>query len=121
MSEGRQLLLEELRAELAFILSGGCPNPVRGRWRPQFIFEHSAMCLNRDPTQESMPYTERVLARFVRDESPRFDSQAQPAAAISRAIYLPRKVRTGQFARATTLCAVAIGRCVAAPGTPASG
>ena len=67
MSEDRQLLLEKLRAELAFIESGGYPNPVRGQWRPQFIFEDSAMCLNHDPTQESMPYTERVLARFVPD------------------------------------------------------
>jgi len=31
MSEVRQLLLEKLRAELAFIESGGYPNPVRAR------------------------------------------------------------------------------------------
>src|SRR5215469_3432266 len=35
--------------------------------------------------------------------------------------YLLRTVNTGHFARVTTLCAVAIGKCVEAPGTPRSG
>lgn len=68
MSEDRRLLLDKLRAELAFIERGGYRNPVRGQWRPQFVFEDSAMCLNRDPTQKSLPCAECVLARFVPNE-----------------------------------------------------
>jgi hypothetical protein len=68
VSEDRQLLLDKLRVELAFIERGGYRNPVRGHWRPQFVFEDSAMCLNRDPTQKFVPCGECVLARFVPNE-----------------------------------------------------
>ncbi|HLK05993.1 MAG TPA: hypothetical protein VKT53_16265 [Candidatus Acidoferrum sp.] len=65
MSHELQHALEKLRAELAFIEKGGYRNPTHLQWRPQFIFEDSAICLNRDPTQKHIPCSECVLMRFV--------------------------------------------------------
>ncbi len=39
-------LLETLRAELAFVESGGYRNKPRFPWRPSFVFEDSPTCFN---------------------------------------------------------------------------
>jgi hypothetical protein len=54
-----------LRAELAFIESGGYRNPARTLWRPQFIFEDSPTCINRDSTKPRRPCSDCALAEFV--------------------------------------------------------
>ncbi|HET9802465.1 MAG TPA: hypothetical protein VFP96_04470 [Candidatus Acidoferrum sp.] len=69
MAQDRQLLLQKLRDELAFIERGGYREAGRLQWRPQFIFEDSPMCLNRDPTQKHVPCSECVLMQFVPAES----------------------------------------------------
>jgi hypothetical protein len=61
----RQVVLGKLRAELAFIESGGYRNATRAQWRPQLIFEDSPTCLNRDPMKPRKPCSECVLAEFV--------------------------------------------------------
>ena len=65
MPQDRQVVLEKLRAELSFIEGGGYRKPARAEWRPQFIFEDSPTCLNRDPTKPRRPCSECVLAEFV--------------------------------------------------------
>jgi hypothetical protein len=65
MSEGRSVVLEALRAELVVVESGGYRNPARAQWRPQFIFEDSPTCINRDPTKPRRPCRECALAEFV--------------------------------------------------------
>lgn len=61
----RQTLLEKLRGELAFIESGGYRSPAHAEWRPQFMFEDSPTCLNRDPRQPRKPCSECALMAFV--------------------------------------------------------
>ncbi len=63
MSEDRNVVLGKLRAELAFIEGGGYRN--QAQWRPQFIFEDSPTCINRDPTKPRRPCRECALAEFV--------------------------------------------------------
>jgi hypothetical protein len=65
MLPDRQIVLEKLRAELAFIEGGGYRHPARAQWRPQFIFEDSPTCINRDPTKPRRPCRECALAEFV--------------------------------------------------------
>ena len=65
MAWDRQTVLEKLRAEFAFIEGGGYRNPAHAQWRPQFIFEDSPTCLNRDPAKPRKPCSDCVLARFV--------------------------------------------------------
>ena len=65
MLRDRQTLLEKLRGELAFIESGGYRNPAHAEWRPQFMFEDSPTCLNRDPTQSRKPCSGCALVAFV--------------------------------------------------------
>jgi hypothetical protein len=69
VAQDRQLLLQKLRDELAFIERGGYRETGRLQWRPQFIFEDSTMCLNRDPTQKHVPCSECVLMPFVPADS----------------------------------------------------
>ena len=65
MPQDRQVVLKTLRAELAFIESGGYRNPARPQWRPRFVFEDSPTCLNCDPTRPRRPCIECVLAEFL--------------------------------------------------------
>jgi len=65
MPQDRQVVLEKLQAELAFVERGGYRKPARAEWRPQFIFEDSPTCLNRDPTKPRRPCSECVFAEFV--------------------------------------------------------
>lgn len=69
LAQDRQVLLRKLRDELAFIERGGYREAGRLQWRPQFIFEDSPMCLNRDPTQKHVPCSECVLMQFVPEEA----------------------------------------------------
>jgi hypothetical protein len=63
--QDRQVVLEKLREELAFIESGGYRKPARAEWRPQFIFEDSPTCVNRDLTKPRRPCSECVLTEFA--------------------------------------------------------
>ena len=65
MSQDRQTVVEKLRAELAFIEGGGYRKPAHAQWRPQFLFEDSPTCLNRDPAVPRKPCSECVLAQFL--------------------------------------------------------
>ena len=65
MPQDRHVVLEKLRAELEFIESGGYHNPAHASWRPQFVFEDSPMCLNRDSTKPRRPCVECALMEFV--------------------------------------------------------
>jgi hypothetical protein len=69
VSENRQVVLEKLRAELAFIEAGGYRNPARAQWRAQFVFEDSPTCINRDPMKRRRPCSECVLAEFIPEGS----------------------------------------------------
>jgi len=51
--------------ELEFLESGGYRNSVRLQWHPQFIFEDSQICLNRDPTVRETSCQECALAEYV--------------------------------------------------------
>jgi|SRR5215467_2711892 len=62
-------LLRKLRDELQFIERGGYRETGRLQWRPQFIFEDSPTCLNRDPTEKHIPCSECFLMRFVPPEA----------------------------------------------------
>ena len=68
MPQDRQAVLEKLRMELAFVESGGYRNRARAQWRPQFVFEDSPTCLNRDPTKPRRPCSECALAEFIPED-----------------------------------------------------
>ena len=59
-----QDLLQALRMELAFLERGGYRTPST-RWRPQFIFEDSPICLNSGDPTRSKPCTDCTLMQFV--------------------------------------------------------
>jgi hypothetical protein len=59
--------LEKLREQLAFIENAGYREPAHGQWRPQFMFEDSPTCLNRDSRQPRKPCSECALIDFVPD------------------------------------------------------
>jgi len=61
----RQTTLEALRAELAFIQSGGYRNAAMAPWRATFMFEDSPTCLNSSPIWPRKPCLECVLAQFI--------------------------------------------------------
>ena len=65
MAHDRQAVLSALRAQLVFLESGGYRHPSLAEWRPQFIFEDSPTCLNRDPTLPRKPCSECALAQFL--------------------------------------------------------
>ena len=65
MAHDRQAVLGALRAELAFLENGGYRHPANAAWRPQFMFEDSPTCLNRDPTAPRKSCSECALARFL--------------------------------------------------------
>jgi len=46
MLQENENLLTVLKAELAFVESGGYRTPQEAIWRPQFIFQDSPTCLN---------------------------------------------------------------------------
>jgi hypothetical protein len=61
-------LLDVLRAELAFLESGGYSSRPRFPWRPNFVFEDSPTCLNFGAKEERRPCSECLLMEFVPEE-----------------------------------------------------
>ena len=61
-------LLDVLRAELAFLESGGYSSRARFPWRPNFVFEDSPTCLNFGAKEERRPCSECLLMEFVPEE-----------------------------------------------------
>ena len=58
-------LLEVLKRELEFVEKGGYRKPS---WRPQFVFEDSPSCLNRDVKENLMPCSQCILMELVPSE-----------------------------------------------------
>jgi hypothetical protein len=65
VAQNRRAVLRTLRAELVFLESGGYRHPSHAAWRPQFVFEDSPTCLNRDPAAPRKPCSECALAQFL--------------------------------------------------------
>jgi hypothetical protein len=61
-------LLTVLKAELAFLESGGYSNRARFPWRPNFAFEDSPTCLNFGAKEERRSCSECLLMEFVPEE-----------------------------------------------------
>jgi hypothetical protein len=61
-------VLQTLKAELAFIDSGGYRNRPRFPWRPSFVFEDSPTCINFDAKEERRPCAECLLMQFVPED-----------------------------------------------------
>lgn len=68
MAKDQRNLLDVLKAELAFLESGGYRNPIRAKWRPQFIFQDSPTCLNYGDLIRRNPCSECVLIDLVPEE-----------------------------------------------------
>jgi hypothetical protein len=64
MQDDRKLL-DVLRAELAFLESGGYSKRARFPWRPNFVFEDSPTCLNFGAKEERRACSECLLMQFV--------------------------------------------------------
>lgn len=58
-------ILELLKAELAFLDSGGYSRSTRHAWRPNFVFEDSPTCLNFHSESHARPCTDCALIQFV--------------------------------------------------------
>jgi hypothetical protein len=65
MKGDRQQLLRVLRAELAFLESGGYWSVSLPSWRAPLIFEDSPTCLRYSRPQETSPCSQCVLAPLV--------------------------------------------------------
>lgn len=61
-------VLQILKAELAFLESGGYRQVPRFPWRPRFIFEDSPTCLNYENKEQPHPCSECLLMQFVPEE-----------------------------------------------------
>jgi len=66
MTSAQSKLLGVLKRELEFLNSGGYHRPS---WRPQFVFQDSPTCMNRDNPKDAKPCSECVLMPFVPAES----------------------------------------------------
>jgi hypothetical protein len=59
-------VLQTLRAELAFLESGGYRNKPRFPWRPSFVFEDSPTCFNTQSKEEDWKScSECLMLQFV--------------------------------------------------------
>ena len=58
-------ILQVLRAELAFVDSGGYRKTQRFPWRPNFVFEDSPTCFNFHDPDNPQPCSECLLMEFV--------------------------------------------------------
>ena len=63
MVQEKHNLLETLQQELAFIERGGYR---KLSWRPEFVFEDSPTCVNRNDPEHRVPCSECVLMALVR-------------------------------------------------------
>jgi hypothetical protein len=61
-------VLQFLKAELAFLESGGYEKGPEAPWRATLIFEDSPNCLNFDPHAPERPCSECPLIKFVPEE-----------------------------------------------------
>ena len=61
----RRDVLQVLRAELAFVDSGGYRKAQRFPWRPNFVFEDSPTCCNFHDPDHPQPCSECLLMQFV--------------------------------------------------------
>jgi len=58
-------VLATLKAELAFVESGGYRNKPRFPWRPSFVFEDSHTCFNAQSKEDWKPCSECLMLDFV--------------------------------------------------------
>jgi hypothetical protein len=65
MQDDRQELVAVLKAELAFLESGGYWNVRSPSWRDPLIFEDSPTCLRYNRPQEARPCSKCALAQLV--------------------------------------------------------
>jgi hypothetical protein len=65
MQPDRQELVKALKAELAFLESGGYWNVRSPSWRAPSIFEDSPTCLRYNRPRETSPCSKCVLAQLV--------------------------------------------------------
>jgi hypothetical protein len=65
MQADRQELVKALKAELAFLESGGYWNVRSPSWRAPLIFQDSPTCLRYNRPQEARPCSQCVLAQLV--------------------------------------------------------
>lgn len=61
-------VLAVLRAELAFVESGGYRRTPRYPWRPNFVFEDSSTCFNFHDPDHPQPCSECLLMQFVPED-----------------------------------------------------
>jgi hypothetical protein len=66
MINAQSKLLDVLKRELEFLNTSGYRKPS---WRPQFVFQDSPTCINRDNPKDPKPCSECVLMAFVPAES----------------------------------------------------
>lgn len=69
MANDNRDLIQLLKAELAFLESGGYRQSLRTPWRPQFIFEDSPTCINYGQKHRFLPCSECPLMQFVPPDS----------------------------------------------------
>jgi hypothetical protein len=65
MQDDRQKLVRVLKAELAFLESGGYWSVGLPSWRDPLIFEDSPTCLRRNRTEQASPCSECALSQLV--------------------------------------------------------
>lgn len=65
MARDNRDLLQILKAEVAFLETGGYRSSPKVRWRPQFVFEDSPTCLNYGGKETLSPCSECALSQFV--------------------------------------------------------
>lgn len=65
MAQAKKDVLATLKAELAFVESGGYRAPLQAAWRPQFIFQDSPTCLNYRNLEKRLPCKQCALMEFV--------------------------------------------------------
>jgi len=65
MSQENENLLAVLKAELAFVESGGYSTPKEATWRPHFIFQDSPTCLNFRNRDNRLPCSKCALIQLV--------------------------------------------------------
>jgi len=65
MPQENENLLNVLRAELAFVESGGYRPPQESTWRPQFIFQDSPTCLNYRNSGQRLACSKCALIHLV--------------------------------------------------------
>lgn len=65
MTNNNDVLLRALKTEREFLKRGGYRRPS---WRPQFIFQDSPTCLNRDIHEQPRPCSECVLMPLIPED-----------------------------------------------------